>query len=107
MLPNKNSRLDPNVADEDGDTLTAEEIWPKVKSGPNKGQIAPRRDARGNVIVDPAGNIVKESYLLDYNVYKSLHAQEGKKKSQNKSETSISFKNFNKNKKEIKKLYLY
>ena len=37
MLPNKNNRLDPDVADEEGDTLTAEEIWPRVEAGPNKG----------------------------------------------------------------------
>ena len=30
MLPNKNNRLDPDVADQEGDTLSAEEIWPRV-----------------------------------------------------------------------------
>ena len=30
MLPNKNTKLDPEVADDDGETLTAEEIWPVV-----------------------------------------------------------------------------
>ena len=70
MLPNKNNRLDPDVADQDEDTLTAEEIWPRVQSGPNKGQVIPRRDNRDNIVVDPAGNIIKESYLLDFNVYK-------------------------------------
>lgn len=75
MLPNKNLRQDPDVKGDDDQTLTAEEIWPRVKSGPNKGQIVPRRDDHGNIVVDPAGNIIKETYLLDYNVYKSLHAQ--------------------------------
>ena len=40
-------------------TLDVDEIWPKEKHGPKKGKIIPTLDARGNIVVDPAGNIVK------------------------------------------------
>ena len=31
------------------------------------------RDTHGNIVVDPAGNILKDQYLLDFNIYKNLH----------------------------------
>ena len=72
MLPSV--KLD--CEDEQGevdDTLTAEEIWPIVISGPKRGQVKPTRDTHGNIVVDPAGNILKEQYLLDFNIYRELH----------------------------------
>ena len=58
MLPDKNAaEKDSNSEDE---TLKAEEIWPVSESGPTKGQLIPTLDTHGNVVVDPAGNILKE-----------------------------------------------
>ena len=74
MLPTRNNRCDPNPED-DGDGLSAEEIWPVATKGPGKGKVIPTLDTRGNVVVDPAGNFVKP-YLLDFNVYKALRLQE-------------------------------
>ena len=70
MLPNKNNRLDPDY-ESDGDTLCAEEIWPVEEEGPDKGKIKPARDILGNIIVDPAGNILKSQYLLDLSIFKN------------------------------------
>ena len=75
MLPNTNMvekdqerefKLDDTI-------LTAEEIWPTVQSGPNKGRVKPTLDTHGNIVVDPAGNIIKEQYLLDFKIYRALH----------------------------------
>ena len=72
VLPNTK----PHIGDEPEDTtgqLTASEIWPVAKAGPKKGKIIPRRDLRGNIVIDPAGNIEASKYLLDYNIYEMLH----------------------------------
>ena len=74
MLPSTNAVDPKSKHEEEDDTLTAEEIWPIVTSGPNKGRIKPTRDTHGNIVVDPAGNILKEQYLLDFNIYRELHA---------------------------------
>ena len=72
VIPKKNKREDPTEEKED-DTLRVDEIWKFVESGPKKGKVIPELDKLGNVIVDPAGNILKEQYLLDFNEYKQLH----------------------------------
>lgn len=63
------------------------------------------RDTHGNIVVDPAGNINKEQYLLDYNIYRELHDQameahknggDGRKKIANMTQQEI---------KEIKQLF--
>lgn len=71
MLPNKKRIKEDDI--EDQACLTAEEIWPLHTSGPKKGKIKPTYDTHGNIVVDPAGNILKDQYLLDYNIYKALH----------------------------------
>ena len=37
------------------------------------GQPKAVRDTRGNIVVDPAGNIMRSKYLLDYKIYAALH----------------------------------
>ena len=37
MLPNKNKIVDPDAADQEELTLTADDIWPRIQAGPNKG----------------------------------------------------------------------
>ena len=56
MLPERNENFDPDF-EEDGLTLSAAQIWPRHKSGPDKGKIKPVRDNRKKIVVDPAGNI--------------------------------------------------
>ena len=75
MLPNTNinDKEDEREFKKEDDMLTAEEIWPIIKSGPKKGQVKPTLDNRGKIVVDPAGNILREQYLLDFNVYRNLH----------------------------------
>lgn len=70
MLPGKGTRAE--QLDNDL-TLSADEIWPRAEDGTKKGKLIATRDTHGNIVVDPAGNIVKNQYLLDYNVYKALH----------------------------------
>ena len=74
MLPNKKRIKEDELQDQA--CLKAEEIWPIAKSGPKKGKIIPTYDTHGKIVVDPAGNILKDQYLLDYNIYKALHVQE-------------------------------
>jgi len=71
MLPEKNERMDPDFEESD-DVLAVEEIWPLYKSGRKKGEFKPQRDTKGNIVVDPAGNIVKNRYLLDFEIYRAL-----------------------------------
>ena len=75
MLPNTNinDREDEREFKKEDDMLTAGEIWPVIQSGPKKGQVKPTLDSRGKIVVDPAGNILREQYLLDFNVYRNLH----------------------------------
>ena len=72
MLPFTNEKYDAEI-ESDGATLPAEQIWPKHTEGELKGKIKSKKDIRGNIIVDPAGNIVRNRYLLDYEIYKGLH----------------------------------
>ena len=58
MFPDKNAAV--KDSDSEDDILKAEEIWPVAQSGPNKGQLIPTLDTHGNIVVDPAGNILKE-----------------------------------------------
>ena len=77
MLPDKNEKYDPDY-DSDGNTLAADEIWPMHTEGRKKGQPKAVRDSRGNVVVDPAGNIMRSKYLLDFKIYKALHEYRNK-----------------------------
>ena len=49
----------------------AENLFPLETEGPHKGQYIPRKDSRGNVIIDPTTLIKSTSFAIDYNVYKS------------------------------------
>lgn len=72
VIPKQKGRFgeeDPFIEEQE---LKAEDIWPVAKSGKKKGKIIPTKDTRGNTVVDPVGNIVKNNYLLDYNIYETL-----------------------------------
>ena len=49
----------------------AENLFPLEKEGPHKGQYIPRKDERGNVIIDPTTLLKSSSFAIDYSVYKS------------------------------------
>ena len=55
-------------------------MFPIEESGPNKGKILPRRDERGNIIVDPTTLVQKDPLLIDYKLYSRLkdNAEKGK-----------------------------
>ena len=48
----------------------AENLFPLETSGRYKGQYIPKKDARGNAIVDPTVLIENQSFIIDYNVWK-------------------------------------
>ena len=52
--------------------LNVDDIWPVETEGPRKGLRKHTIDNRGKIVVDPVGNIKKEVYLLDYNMYHEL-----------------------------------
>lgn len=81
MLPNTNEKFELDC-ESDGNTLAVDEIWPKHKEGELKGKIIASRDIKGNVVVDPAGNIMRSRYLLDFKIYKALHQYKKKLKAQ-------------------------
>lgn len=70
VVPNKTYKdeEDPNIERE---ALTATDIWPVEQSGPKKGKIKAPLDSNGKIVVDPAGNIVLEKYLLDFDIYRA------------------------------------
>ena len=49
----------------------AENLFPVETDGPNKGQFIPRKDERGNVIIDPSILIKSSSFAIDYDVFKT------------------------------------
>ena len=68
---------DPQI---EAEALTAADIWPVETSGPKKGKIKATRDSHGNIVVDPAGNIVLENYLLDFTIYRAMALLKSKPK---------------------------
>ena len=74
VVPNKAvKKTDEDLpSDFDDEDLKAEDIWKVEESGPNKGKLKAVKDFRGNVVVDPVGNIQKDQNLLDFNVYRAL-----------------------------------
>lgn len=101
VIPDKNQSKTKDNDQFEHTQLTAQEIWEFVKSGPKKGQVIPNLDKLGNVVVDPAGNILKEQYLLDFNIYKALHSQASKKD----GSPNLDVKMNNSEKKAIKELF--
>ena len=41
------------------------------EKGQKKGKIKAPLDSNGKIVVDPAGNIVLEKYLLDFDIYRA------------------------------------
>ena len=46
-------------------------MFPIETEGPHKGKYIPRKDARGNAIIDPTTLIQSQTCSIDYNVYKA------------------------------------
>ena len=49
----------------------AENLFPLETEGPCKGQYVPRKDGRGNAIVDPTTLIQSQTFTIDYEVFKT------------------------------------
>ena len=78
MLPNekklKKGELPPEPSEEENvqaAVYKADNLFPLEAEGKHKGQYVPQKDARGNAIVDPTVLIQNQSFLIDYNVWKS------------------------------------
>ena len=60
--------------------FSAANLFPLETEGPQKGKHIPRRDERGNIIVDPTANLQKEPLFIDFDLYSRYKkmAQKGK-----------------------------
>ena len=64
-----------NTDDWDEETrqkYASENVFPIETSGPFKGKYKPKRDERGNVIVDPTSMVKENAFALDFIQFKRM-----------------------------------
>lgn len=48
---------------------SAEQLFPRYESGPDRGKLIYARDAQGNIEIDPTANVVQDPLSLEYSLY--------------------------------------